>query len=87
MKKEEKKGQALTEDEKKELNTIQQNYSSIHLRMGEIEISIMNLNERKKEIKNTFLKIKEKEMDFANKIEDKYGKGSISLETNEFIPQ
>ena len=35
---------------------------------------------------DTLKKLDEKQNELASKLEDKYGKGSISLDTNEFTP-
>jgi len=46
----------------------------------------MNLNKRKKELSKELENIKEKESQIAIELENKYGKGNISLETGEFTP-
>ena len=76
----------LTEDEIKELTEIRNGFSNMALMMGEAEIGIANLNARKQDLVANLQKLKEKESDISRKLEGKYGKGSISLETNEFTP-
>ena len=74
----------LTEDEIKELTEIRKGFSNMALLIGEAEIGIANLNARKQDLVANLQKLREKESDTGRKLEDKDGKGSISLETNEF---
>ena len=76
----------LTEDEVKELAEIRNNFSNVTLMIGETEIGITNLTNRKEDLMSNLKKLDEKQRDLGKKLEDKYGKGSISLETNEFTP-
>ena len=76
----------LTEDEVKELTEIRNNFSNVTLMIGETEVGLTNLNARKEELINTLKKLDEKQGDLSKKLENKYGKGSVSLETNEFTP-
>ena len=74
----------LTKDEIKELGDIRASISSVALVIGENEIAFENLGIRKRELLNRLLKLSEKQNDFAQKLEDKYGKGNVSLDTGEF---
>ena len=76
----------LTEDEIKELTEIRNNFSNITLMIGETEVGITNLTNRKEDLISNLRKLNEKQNDFSIKLENKYGKGTISLETNEFTP-
>ena len=76
----------LTEDEVKELTEIRNNFSNVTLMIGETEVGITNLTNRKEELINTLKKLDEKQGDLSKKLENKYGKGTVSLETNEFTP-
>ena len=74
----------LTKDEIKELGDIRASISNVALVIGENEIAFENLGIRKRELLNRLLKLSEKQNDFAQKLEDKYGKGNVSLDTGEF---
>jgi hypothetical protein len=76
----------LTEDEVKELTEIRNNFSNVTLMIGETEVGLTNLNARKEGLIDTLKKLDEKQGDLSRKLEGKYGKGSVSLETNEFTP-
>ena len=86
-KKEEKSNSIkLTTDEIKDLGDIRNNFSKITLMIGEVEINIKGLEMRKEELMTNIQKLEEKQGDIRRKFEDKYGKGSISLDTGEFTP-
>ena len=74
----------LTTDEIKDLGDIRNNFSKITLMIGEVEINFKSLEMRKEELMASLRKLDEKQGDIKKKLEDKYGKGSVSLETNEF---
>ena len=76
----------LTEDEIKDLTEVRTNFQKTTLIIGETEIGIMNLKGRKEDLIAALRKLDEKQSELAKKLEDKYGKGSISLDTNEFTP-
>ena len=73
----------LTQDEISSLKKLKTDFINITTKIGEVEISLMNLKRGKKE---TLLKIQDEEKVLANSLEKKYGQGSISLETGEFLP-
>ena len=74
----------LTKDEIKELGDIRASISNITLMIGENEIAFENLGIRKRELLSRLLKLSEKQNDIAKKLEDKYGKGNVNLDTGEF---
>ena len=76
----------LTEDEIKDLTEVRTNFQKTTLIIGETEIGIINLKGRKEDLIAALRKLDEKQSELAKKLEDKYGKGSISLYTNEFTP-
>lgn len=76
----------LTEDEIKDLTDVRANFQKTTLIIGETEIGIINLKSRKEDLIAALRKLDEKQSELAKKLEDKYGKGSISLDTNEFTP-
>tara|TARA_R110002051_G_scaffold134966_1_gene207935 strand:- start:15 stop:275 length:261 start_codon:yes stop_codon:yes gene_type:complete len=76
----------LTEDEIKDLTDVRTNFQKTTLIIGETEIGIINLKGRKEDLIASLRKLDEKQSELAKKLEDKYGKGSISLDTNEFTP-
>ena len=76
----------LTKDEIKELGDIRASISNITLMVGETEIAFENLAIRKKELLGNLKKLSERQNDFAQKLEGKYGKGNVNIDTGEFTP-
>tara|TARA_Y100000361_G_C11119928_1_gene322616 strand:+ start:863 stop:1111 length:249 start_codon:yes stop_codon:yes gene_type:complete len=76
----------LTQDEISSLKKLKTDFINITTKIGEVEISLINLKRGKKELEETLLKIQDEEKVLANSLEKKYGQGSISLETGEFLP-
>jgi len=76
----------LTKDEIKELGELRASLSNVTLMIGETEIAFANLEIRKNELLSNLKKLSEKQNDFAQKLEGKYGKGNINIDTGEFTP-
>ena len=76
----------LTKEEISKIKTIKEDFQILVGQVGEVEIGIMNLKKRKKELEKELETIQQKEIDVAKELENKYGKGNISLETGEFTP-
>ena len=76
----------LTKDEIKELGELRASLSNVTLMIGETEIAFANLEIRKNELLSNLKKLSEKQNDFAQKLEGKYGKGNINIDTGEFVP-
>ena len=74
----------LTKDEIKELGELRATFSNITLMIGEAEIGFVNLKNRKEDLINGLTKLNEKQNDMKRRLENKYGKGNINLETGEF---
>ena len=74
----------LTKDEIKELGDLRTTFSNITLSIGETEIGFVNLKNRKEDLINGLTKLNEKQNDMKRRLENKYGKGNINLETGEF---
>ena len=80
------KSKVLTEKEIEEVKKIKENFQILVGQVGEVEVGMMNLNVRKKELEVELKNIQLEEIEVAKKLEEKYGKGNISLETGEFTP-
>ena len=80
------KSKVLTEIEIKDVKKIKENFQILVGQVGEVEVGIMNLTARKKELEGELNNIQLEEIKIAKELEEKYGKGNISLETGEFTP-
>ena len=76
----------LEENELSQLNNIKNARSSIINEFGKISIIELQLSQRKMNAETNFAKIEEAQADFAIKLEDKYGKGTIDIDSGVFIP-
>lgn len=77
----------LIEDEISDIKALKEQFKKLTEIIGETEVQIMNLKLRKEQLKINFQKIQQEEATLAKKLEDKYGEGSISLESGEFLPK
>tara|TARA_B110000459_G_C16487346_1_gene437160 strand:+ start:699 stop:953 length:255 start_codon:yes stop_codon:yes gene_type:complete len=80
------KSKVLTEEEIKDVKKIKEDFQILVGQVGEVEVGIMNLKARKKELEKELNNIQLEEIKIAKELEKKYGKGNISLETGEFTP-
>jgi hypothetical protein len=76
----------LTQEEIQQVTKLREEFNSLTISAGEIEMQIINLQLQKEQIKDNFKKLQTQESVIVNEFEEKYGKGTISLETGEFIP-
>ena len=75
----------LTQEEIQQVTKLREEFNSLTISAGEIEMQIINLQFQKEKIKDNFKKLQTQESVIVNELENKYGKGTISLETGEFI--
>ena len=76
----------FTEEELKSLQDLQGTYQQITLAMGQISLSKIQLENRDQSVLNTLGEVREKENELAKELTEKYGKGSLNIETGEFTP-
>ena len=80
------KEKVLSEKEINNIKSVREDFQILIGKVGDVEVSIMNFNKRKKELEEELLLIQEREKKIALELEKKYGKGNISIETGEFTP-
>jgi len=76
----------FTEEELQTLQNLQSTYNQITLAMGQVSLQKIQLESREESILNTLSEVREKENTLAKELTDKYGKGSLNIETGEFTP-
>ena len=76
----------FTEEELKSLQELQGTYNQITLAFGQLSLSRIGLDAQEESLKNTLNDTKSKENDLAKSLTEKYGKGSLNIETGEFTP-
>tara|TARA_Y100001963_G_C6775091_1_gene446960 strand:- start:2410 stop:2667 length:258 start_codon:yes stop_codon:yes gene_type:complete len=81
----EEKKVILEKSEIEELSTLKQKFSDLVIVMGNAEMQQIELTKRKKRFVKILEDIQKEEEVLAKKLEEKYGQGTISLESGEFL--
>ena len=76
----------LTSEELETLKEFQQRSNVVVSELGNLEVTKLQIEARKKEILDYYNELKEDEIKFGKKFTTKYGAGSINIETGEFTP-
>ena len=84
----------FTEDEMKQITTLQQSYVNIQNILGQLSVSRMRLEQQindldttEQNIRSQFGETQTKERDFVSSINKKYGDGNLDLNTGVFTPK
>jgi stress response protein YsnF len=78
--------QVLTQEEIQKLTELKSQFNELVNVVGNVEIQLMDLQLKKEQLKSSLQNLQQQEIAIAKELEDKYGQGSISLETGEFLP-
>ncbi len=68
------------------IKKLQENLTSISTQFGQIAISKLKLEERESLLKEQLSLLTKEETTIAKSFTDKYGKGSLDVDTGEFVP-
>ena len=77
----------LTQEEIDKIKKLKDRFEDLTIVAGNIEIQIMNLQLQKDQIKSNLQQLQQQEKVIAQELEKKYGDGTISLESGEFLPK
>jgi predicted nucleic acid-binding Zn-ribbon protein len=77
----------LTKEELDNLKTLKKEFEELTKNAGSITLQIMDLEMYKDQIKTQLIDIRDKETKLIKDLENKYGLGTISIDTGEFIPK
>jgi len=75
----------LTQEEIKQLTSLQEQQNNFVIRLGEIEYQKNLLNQQREKIKEEIKSFEANQIKLAQELETKYGKGSVNIDTGEFI--
>jgi stress response protein YsnF len=78
--------QVLSQEEIQKLTELKSQFNELVNVVGNVEIQLMDLQLKKEQLKSSLQSLQQQEIAIAKELEDKYGQGSISLETGEFLP-
>lgn len=83
----------FSQEELNQISTIQTDYQSLGIQLIQIKLELENtktyleeLQKQEKDLTTTIIETSQKEKNFAQALQEKYGKGSIDLETGIFTP-
>lgn len=76
----------LTTEEIEKFQVIQQKNNLIVNELGSIELVKMQVEKRRTEALNFLTALREEEQAFGKELSEKYGDGTLDLESGEFIP-
>lgn len=76
----------ITEQEIEKVKGLRVKFDQLINTIGQVEVQLYNLQEQKKELQVSLLNIQQEESSLAKELEEKYGKGTVSLDTGEFSP-
>ena len=77
----------LTKEELDNLKNLKIEFEELTKNAGSITLQIMDLEMYKDQIKTQLIDIRDKETKLIKDLENKYGLGTISIDTGEFIPK
>jgi hypothetical protein len=77
----------LTEEEMSNLTNLRNRFQTLTQSIGNTEVQILSLNIQKETYADELKSIKKQELNLAQELEEKYGQGTVSLETGEFLPK
>jgi len=80
------KVQKFTKEELEQLTNLQSKSQNATLQFGQLYLSKIRLEEQETALKAYVKSLEEEEAKIAKSLSDKYGKGSIDIETGEFTP-
>ena len=78
--------QKFTQEEINSLKGFQTRLDNIITQFGKINLSRIKLDEQENLLKDEVKKIENEERELAQKLSDKYGRGSLDIETGTFTP-
>ena len=76
----------FTDDEIENLKDLQKGYLEVQSQFGQVAMSKIKLEETETKLKSQLANLEKKEVTLAKNLSDKYGKGSIDLESGTFTP-
>ena len=77
----------FTAEELNSLKEIQQEMNNITIQFGQISVQRNNLDIQEKQLYTNLNNLRTKETKIAKELSDKYGKGTLDVESGEFTPE
>ena len=78
--------QSFSQEELNKIKELRDEINTLSFQFGQLHIQKLKLEEQENSLKTQLNQVEKKESILAKKLTDKYGKGSINLETGTFTP-
>ena len=78
--------QKLTQEELGKIQELQEKNRAAVMELGEIAMITLNLGKRQEGAEKFISELREEEQTFGKELSEKYGNGTINLESGEFVP-
>lgn len=76
----------LTQEELQQITDIQNKYQAVSQELANIEFQKIALKARRQVAEDFLTQLQQEEKQVADSIQEKYGKGTLDVNTGEFIP-
>ena len=76
----------FTTEELQQLQDLQNKINQVQMQFGQLQMAKIRLQDQEEILKVNLKKLNGEEATIAKTLTDKYGKGSLDIETGEFIP-
>ena len=76
----------FTDEELKKVQDIKEQYNKLTVQLGQIELDRNLLDEQRNVLNTEYSNLRDMEMEFAKGLSNKYGVGSLNLQTGVFVP-
>tara|TARA_B100001113_G_C21033164_1_gene588897 strand:+ start:69 stop:308 length:240 start_codon:yes stop_codon:yes gene_type:complete len=77
----------LQQEDLKKLDLLKDNKDTFLKELGQIKYNEILLDERNDKALDIFEKLKQQEKSIIKELEEKYGRGSVNVDTGEFTPE
>jgi uncharacterized protein with PIN domain len=75
----------LSKEEINKLSSLQKQQDNFIIQLGQIEYQAYLLDQQKHQIKQQIESFENNQIQLAKQLEEKYGKGTVNLESGEFV--
>lgn len=75
----------LTDEEYKQISSLQENQNALISTLGQVEYQLQFLTNQKLEVLAQLKQVEGKNEKIGKELQDKYGNGTINMETKEFV--
>jgi hypothetical protein len=75
----------LTQEEIQQLSSLQEQQNDFVIQLGQVEYQKLLLKKQENSIKQQIEIFEKNQIELAQQLEQKYGKGTVNLESGEFI--